>query len=700
MKASRPSRAIPAVLTAIAASVAAAQTPQQAATAVLDPLVVTATRSEQRAADIPAAIDVIDAQQIQQGQLQVNLSESLARVPGMFIQNRGNYAQDLMLSIRGFGARANFGVRGVRLYQDFIPVTMPDGQGQTGSFSLVSARRIEVLRGPFSTLYGNASGGVISVFTEDGPEPPQASLQAIGGSFGTSNLVAKLGGQAGLVNFAIAGNRFETDGYREHSEARRELLNAKLAFEPERGTQVTMIANVFDQPFAQDPLGLTRAQWEADPRQADPAATLFDTRKTVRQTQGGLTIGHTLPSDSVFRATVYGGTRTVQQFLSFPGTAISSSGGVTDLDRTFGGIDARVTVPLAIADGGRLQFTLGADYESEREARKGFVNANGLIGDLRRDEDNTVTNGDLYAQLEWWPTPTVSVLAGVRYSNVRFASDDHFVVAGNPDDSGNLSYAHMSPVAGATWHVGEALNVYASYGRGFETPTFTELAYRPVGTGLNLDLQPSVSSSAEIGLKAVSAVQRINVAAFLTDTRNELVINTATGGRTTYKNAAKTRRRGVEASWEGDLGAGFGGYAAYTYLDATYASSLTTGMPPVSVSAGNQLPGVPRSSAYAELSWSRPAWFGFNAALELAAASKVYVNDANSDAAPGYAIGNLRAGFAQQTGRWLFREFVRLNNVGNVNYVGSVIVGDTNGRYFEPAASRNFIVGISVNASL
>jgi iron complex outermembrane receptor protein len=284
---------------------------------------------------------------------------------------------------------------------------------------------------------------------------------------------------------------------------------------------------------------------------------------------------------------------------------------------------------------------------------------------------------------------------------VRFTSDDHFVVAGNPDDSGNVSYAHTSPVAGATWHLGEALNVYASYGRGFETPTFTELAYRPVGTGLNLDLEPSVSSSAEIGLKAVfrcAAYQRGGV-----PDRHPQRARHQYGDRRPHdiqercQNQA-SRRRGV-------VGRGTSArVSAATPLtrtsNATYASSLTTGTPPVSVSAGNQLPGVPRSSAYAELSWSRPAWLGFNAALELAAASKVYVNDANSDAAPGYVIGNLRAGFAQQTGRWLFREFVRLNNVGNVSYVGSVIVGDTNGRYFEPAASRNFIVGISVNASL
>ena len=667
--------------------------------AMLDPVVVSATRSAERAFGLPVAIDSVDAAQIQQGQLQVNLSESLARVPGLFIQSRWNYAQDLMLSIRGFGARANFGVRGVRLYQDNIPVTMPDGQGQTGSFSLVSAKRIEVLRGPFSTLYGNAAGGVISVFTEEGPTPPQVSLQAIGGSYRTSNLVAKLGGQAGAVNFDVAGNRFVTDGYRDHSEATRNLLNARVSFDAGADTQVTLIGNSLDQPKAQDPLGLTRAQWEANPQQANPLATAFNTRKTVNQTQGGVTVDQKLPYDSVLRATGYGGTRTVRQYLAFSGDAAASSGGVTDLDRSFGGIDARWVVPVT-GLGGLFRLTIGADYETQSEARKGYVNNAGELGPLRRDEDNTVTNSDVYAQLEWSPLEAVSVLAGIRYSDVRFDSDDHYIVTGNPDDSGSVSYRHTSPVIGAVWHVRENLNVYANYGQGFETPTFTELAYRPVGSGLNLELDPGVSTSAEVGLKTiVGGTQRFNAAIFATDTKNDIVINTATGGRTTYKNAAKTKRRGVELSWDGVLGAGFNGYASYTYLDATYDSAITTGSPPVTVPAGAKLPGVPQSAAYAELSWSRPDWYGFNAAVELAAASKVYVNDRNSDAAPGYVIGNLRIGFAQQTGRWQLREFVRVNNLSNLNYVGSVIVGDTNGRFFEPAAERNFLVGISVNAS-
>ena len=681
------------LLAAAWSALAAAQAPQR-----MDPIVVTATRTEERAFDLPVAIDSIDAAQIQRNQLQVNLSESLSRVPGIVVANRWNYAQDLQVSSRGFGARANFGVRGIRLYQDGIPATMPDGQGQTGSFSLVSAQRIEVLRGPFSTLYGNAAGGVISVFTEEGADPPQIQGQIVGGSYGTYNVIAKASAIARGVGVVVAANHFATDGYRDHSEASRDLVNAKLRFDFDAETRLTVIGNSLYQPEAQDPLGLTRAQWQANPRQADPAAELFNTRKTVNQQQGGAAIERRLGADTVLRVTGYGARRLVRQYLALAGTLPTSSGGVTDLDGEFGGVDARVT-GRSVVGGGPLTLTAGVAYDRQHQLRRGFVNNNGQLGDLRRDEDDFISATDGYAQAEWAPLGAVSLLAGARYSDVRFNSVDHYIVAQNPDDSGRVAYNHLSPVVGAMWHAARDVNVYANWGEGFETPTFIELAYRTVGTGLNLDLRPAVSRSAEAGVKAyVLNGQRANLAFFSTTTSNEIVIDTATGGRTTYKNASKTRRRGIEAQWEAALGNGFSGYASYTWLSAKFASDATTGLPPVPIPAGARLPGVPQANAYAELAWVRPEWYGFSAALEAQYGGKIYVNDRNIDAAPSYTVFNLRAGFEQAVAAWTLREFVRVNNVGDRNYVGSVIVGDTNSRFFEPSAGRNYLIGVSANA--
>jgi len=685
--------AVVAAVTALLPQIAQAQDVR-----LTDPVVVTATRTEQRAFDLPVAIDSVDAARIQQDQLQINLSESLARVPGLVIQNRWNYAQDLQISSRGFGARASFGARGIRLFQDGIPATMPDGQGQTGSFSLASAQRIEVLRGPFSTLYGNAAGGVVAIFTEDGPPTPVAQVQAIGGSYGTWNAIAKLGGEARGVNFVLASNHFQTDGYRDHSAASRDQFNTKLKFMLDSDTRVTLIGNTLYQPEAQDPLGLTRAQVQANPRQADPAATLFDTRKTVGQQQGGMTLERKLGADTTLRLTGYAGQRVVRQYLALSGIADTSSGGVTDLDGNFAGIDARVTTRLPLA-GGPLSLTVGVAYDRQDQKRKGFVNNNGSLGALRRDEDDTVYDQDVYAQAEWSPLPSLSLLAGARYSDVRFASDDHYITATNPNDSGRLAFSHASPVAGIVWHAAPDVNIYANWGNGFETPTFIELAYRNVGTGLNFGLQPAISRSAEIGVKAYAfETQRVNLAVFNINTSNEIIIDAATGGRTTYKNAGKTRRRGVEAEWEGALGGGFTGYASYTYLSATFAADTTTGTPPQLVPAGSHLPAVPENAAYAELAWTRADWAGFSTALEFQYADKLYVNDRNTDSSAAYSVANARAGVEQRTGMWTLREFVRVNNLFDRNYVGSVIVGDTNQRYFEPAARRNYLAGVTVNA--
>jgi iron complex outermembrane receptor protein len=664
----------------------------------LDPLVVSATRLEERAFDLPVAIDSIDQLLIQRDQLQLNLSETLVRVPGVVVANRNNYAQDLQISIRGYGARANFGVRSVRLFQDGIPATMPDGQGQTGSFSLVSAKRIEVLRGPFSALYGNAAGGVISVFTEDGTDPPQAQGEVVGGSYGSYNAILKSDGIYRGVDYVVAGNHFATDGYRHHSETSRDLINAKVKLDLDPDTRVTLVGNSLYQPDAHDPLGLTRAQWEADPRQADVNAGIFNTRKTVDQQQGGLTLEHRLGADAELRVLGYGGRRLVRQYLALSGIGATSSGGVTDLDGDFAGIDARAIGHWTLG-GGPLTLTAGTAYDRQHQRRKGFVNNNGDLGDLRRDEDDYVSSTDGYLQAEWWPRGPLSFLAGARYSDVRFKSEDHYINAVNPDDSGRVAYNHLSPALGAVWHAAPNLNVYANWGEGFETPSFIELAYKNVGSGLNFDLRPAISRSGEAGIKAyVFGGQKINLAVFTSRTSDEIVIDTATGGRTTYKNASKTRRRGVEAEWEAPLPYGFNAYAAYTYLSAEFASDATTGLPPQPIPAGSKLPGVPQATAFAELAWARPEWHGISTAIEGQYAGKVYVNDRNTDAAPSYAIANVRVGIEQASGAWRFREFVRINNLFDRNYVGSVIVGDTSSRFFEPSPGRNYLAGVTANA--
>lgn len=659
-------------------------------------VVVSATRTQRRNLDIPASIDAVGAETLHEGQPEVNLSESLGGVPGLNIQNRQNYAQDLQLSIRGFGARAAFGIRGVKLYTDGIPQTMPDGQGQAANFNLSSAQRIEVMRGPLAALYGNASGGVINLYTADGPKHPTVSTDLLLGAYGTRRAGAQAGGESGALNYIADWSQFHTDGYREHSSADRQLFNGKLKWQVGADTRVSFVMNTLYQPETQDPLGLTAAQVAANPRQVAAPAILYNTRKTVRQEQSGATVDQRLGAGNHLRASVYLGDRQVRQFQSIPlavQNAATASGGVVDLGRSFGGLSLNWIHDGALA-GRPLSFTGGFEQETMHERRRGFINNFGDLGALKRDEDNQVDSTNLFGQTDWRFAERASATLGLRRTLVSFDSRDHYIVGANPDDSGGAAFSNTSPVAGLAYHLTPELSLYASAGRGFETPTFTELAYRRSGTGLNFALKPSLSTNREIGLKGhIGDYQKLTLARFDTETRDEIVVDTASGGRTIYKNAGRTRRSGWEASWQAVLPANFDARAAYTVLDARYTEAFTSGAKAELVPAGNNLPGVPRTSLYAELQWHHFE-SGFSAALEARHNSKVYVNDQNSDSAPAYTLANLRLAFEQRARDWHIGETLRIDNLTDRTYIGSVIVADGNGRFFEPAPRRNasFIV--------
>ncbi len=649
-----------------------------------DTVVITATRAPRPSLEIPASVDRIYADEIRQGRPQVNLSESLGRVPGIVVQNRQNYAQDLQISSRGFGARATFGVRGIRLIADGIPATMPDGQGQASTFALGSAERIEVLRGPFSSLYGNAAGGVIVVDTEDPPERPTLGASLMAGSYDTWRAGVRLGGWNTLVDIS----RFDTEGYRKHSAATRDQLNAKLRYALGERSTLTVIANSLRQPDSQDPGGLDRAAREADPRQASPTAVAFNTRKTVNQDQGGVRLQHRLGGTSSFEALAYAGQRDVLQFLGLRGDFGLSSGGVVDLDRTYGG------AALRFFTGEELRLALGLEYERMDERRKGFVNDFGVVGALRRDEDDVVDSSDLFAQLEWRFAERWSAHAGVRTSRIEFRSTDYFIGGANPDDSGSRAYSATTPVAGLLFRHSKYVSLYGNVGRGFETPTFAELAHRNNGSGLNFELDAARSKHAEVGAKALlPRLGRVNAAVFGIDTEDEIVVDVNAGGRTTFKNATRTRRRGFELGAESAAPGPLGAQLAYTYLDATFrdAFSSTTAAGTVTVPAGNELPGVPKSQAYAQLSYRTPAFYTYVEALYR---SRVSVDDRNSEFASAYTVFNWVGGLVQQGTDWRVTEYVRLDNLADRDYVGSVIVNEGNRRFYEPSPRRSISAGI------
>jgi iron complex outermembrane receptor protein len=673
----------------------------------LEEVVVTATRVATPAFDQPVSIDSVGRGEIADGRLQVNLSEALGLIPGIVVQNRQNYAQDQQVSSRGFGSHTTFGVVGVRIYIDGIPATQPDGQGQVSNIDLGSAERVEVLRGPFSALYGNSAGGVISVFTEDGRPGTELETSADGGSLGQQRYGMKLSGDEDGVNYVADADDFRTDGLRTHSAANKGLFNGKLRFTLDDSSQLTLVANAINVE-AQDPMGLTRSQFDSDPSQAGTGAVAFDTRKTVNQEQFGVIYTRAVGDEDSLTALAYGGHRAITQYQSIPvATELppTSPGGVIDLAIGYWGGDFHWTDRRELA-GMKLEVTGGASYDMLDEARRGYRNfvgsTLGIEGALRRDETDDVFDVDEYVQAQLEPDPQWLLEAGVRNSHVPVTSTDHYIPH-VPQGGGAVTYDATTPVAGITFRADPKVNLYASYGEGFQTPTLDQLAYRSTNgslPGLNLALKPSRSENEEVGFKArLDDTIEANLAGFHIDTSDEIATIASSFGRAVYQNVGRTTRDGAELGIRGHWADGLGAGLAYTWLRATYATSFKScaAVPciPVVTRAGNRLPGVPLDQAYGELTWADPAG-GFSAGLEEQVRGKVYVNDLDTDAAPAYAITNLRLGYAHEFGATQLQEFLRFDNLFDRRYAGTVIVNDTNGRYFEPAPGFAVYAGLTV----
>ena len=675
---------------------APASTPPSATT--LDRVVVTARLQGVPAFDLPASVDVVGLGE-DSDRAGISLSEDLAGLPGVSARERQNYAQDTQLSIRGFGARSSFGVRGIRLYADGIPATMPDGQGQLSHFNLLAGDTLEVMRGPFSALYGNSSGGVVQLWSADGDGPLQTLLRSTYGSHGSRTVGARLLGKSGNVGYNFAASTFDTDGWREHSATRRRSANLKLDFGIGETGKLDLIANAFDAPDAQDPLGLTRQQVRDNPRQAAVADT-YDTRKSVRQNQLGLRYVQPFGHGQQLTLSGYGGHRSITQYLAIPPSAQANplhAGGVVAPDTGYHGIDARWSWRGELA-GRAFEITAGANADDQRQRRRGYKNfvggTLGVRGRLRRDERNIAGNVDEFAQVWWQLAPRWSLLAGVRHSRVRIRNEDFYVTAGNPDDSGRVRYDKTTPVAGLAFAASDDLRLYASAGRGFETPTLNELGYRADGgAGLAFDLKPSSSRNLELGGKWRGAGgAAVQAALFRADSDDELAVASSVGGRSRYRNVGRTRRQGAEISLAVPLARDWDATLAYTWLDATFRDGFASGT--TQVAAGTRLPATARQQLSARLQWHRGDW---QWGAEGLANAGMTANDAGTARAAGYGLLNLEASHGWRFGTQRLRAFARIENVFDRAYVGSVIVNDGNGRYYEPGPDRSVLVGLQWN---
>jgi len=687
-------RILTILVTGLLAALAAPLLPAQS---LMEETIVTATRGERELGNIPAAVSVVGEAQIQQGQQQLTLEESLAGIPGVFLQNSHNFSQAQRISIRGFGARSPFGIRGIRLIIDGVPATMPDGQGNVDEIDLGSATRIEVIRGPSSSLYGTASGGVISVMTEDGPDIPYIQGRFSIGEFGLRQYQLKTGGHYQNLNYVISGSILELDGYRDNAFIDRKVLNSKFRYDIDASSDLTATLNLLDIPKMGDPGALTANEVTANRRAANPGSINFDGSEGRSQQRLGLVYRKAFAEKHEISLRNYYTFLDFENKLAFPGGVPLSNGGQVEFDRTFMGGGGQYTYTENFLKYS-FRFTAGFDIDYQKDDRRRYVNlAGGNRGALSMDQLEEVLGRGVYLQTEFAVLDNLQLTLGARYDEVEFEVTDSFFLNNSGDDSGTSSFDKISPRVGLLWDPGRWANLYFNFSTAFETPTTTELA-NPDGGGFNPDLTTQTASSFEIGMKGAIPGRLpldYDISLFRIDVNDELVPFEIDGftGRTFFQNAGESSRKGLELGVLAEISPVLTASIAYSYISARFDRFQTV----TGSFDGNRIPGVPGQQLHAELRYDNPAgWFSTWSVLHV---DSFYADNNNLVKTDPYTVSNIRLGYRKELDNWMISPFMSVNNVFNKTYDSNVRINATFGRYYEPAPQRNVYGGVTARVS-
>lgn len=650
----------------------------------LDEIEVTATRLNSSLLNSSRSVSVIEKERIQNATQLLAMDEVLAGVPGLYMQNRYNFAQDLRVSIRGFGARSAFGIRGIKVIVDGIPETMPDGQAGVDSIDLGSANRIEVLRGPSSSHYGNAAGGVIFIETESGSEPGFIETTFAGGDLGYGKFQLKTGGQNGRLNYLVNTSKQILDGYREHSKSEGALFNGKFDIKLNDSNNLKFTLNYTDQPKSQDPGGINIGQVTTDRKSPRDRNLSYDSGEALSQKRIGLVYERNNPE----------GKLTVRNYYvnrDFSNKLPFKNGGSVNIDREFYGFGAQYEFGESLSD--RLSLVMGIDFDRQDDDRKRFNNDLGKIGSLTFDQNEKVNSNGLFLQSRY-DLGSWSISSGIRYDEVKFDISDRFL--SNGDDSGVIKFDAVSPSVGLNYNL-ENGSVFLTMNSSFETPTTTELANPDNSGGFNASLKPQKANNIELGYKYAMDRLYYEVAIFDIDLRDELVPFELEDlpGRTFYSNVGKSSRTGIESLISWNLKPNFVFDASYTWSDFSFDSFIDKNNKDFS---GSKLPGLPQSFAHFAFRYINEN--GLNATYNFNYSGDLYANNANSVKINSYSVSNFRLSYQINKGNWSILPYMGMNNIFDTEFNSNIRINAFGSRYYEPAPGRNSYLGITFTRSM
>lgn len=656
---------------------------------------VTVTRAPEPLQRVPYAVSVLDRTELQRGRQTIGIDEALNNLPGVVVSNRYNFSLDQRISIRGFGSRSNFGVRGLKVLLDGVPQTLPDGQSQLTNIDFANLERAEVLRGASSSLYGNASGGVISFQSERAAPGAFAQRVRVQGGSGKRDgddfykWQSWTSARSGSLSGTLSVSQFKADGFRQHSAAEFRQLNAGVDYAISGGTLGTLRLSLADDPRAQNPGALTLPEYFANPDSASASNIRRGADKDAQQHQLSLGLRHFDAAGNEYEATIFGLLRDLANPLAAPPPvgAGPTAGTYVTIDRAVGG--ARVSASRRLGAAERSpRLTAGADLQRMRDDRQNNVSDAGAITSVVfLDQREQVTELGPFAQVQWNASERLLFSVGARYDWVRFDLTDRFISDGDDSDARTMSAA--SGNIGVSWSFGERLVPYVNVSTAFETPTTTELVNKPDGSGgLNPELGPQRAVNYEVGARGQPAAGlSYSVAFFLGRVTDAIVQQEEVGGRAFFRNAGKTHNDGAEVGLNLSPIPGLTLNGAYTYARYRFADAAL---------AGKRLPGVPEHFWRLGIRTALPGSFYLDGDHTIS--TSLAADDANALVVPSWDAGvtNMRLGWDGQVGSVQLAPFLGVNNLWDRRYIGSVTLNGVGGRVVEPAPRRVLYVGAEV----
>ncbi|HEY5086001.1 MAG TPA: TonB-dependent receptor, partial [Gemmatimonadaceae bacterium] len=618
------------VLAALALGVASSASAQTTSRDTLPAVRVTVLRTPFDVTAAPLNVASVGVRDIAIGRPGFSVDEALGQVAGVQVDNRLNFAVGERISVRGIGARSQFGTRGVRVIVDDIPATLADGQSALNNIDLGSLGLAEVIRGPASALYGNASAGVISFRTLPPPQLPFApTLRFMAGSDGLSRAQVGVGGIKGRGTYVLNADRLDYTGYRAYSRARNAHVNGVGTWDWDH-LSLKLVANSV-QYNAENPGSLSDSLIGVDRRQAYSNNITQRTGERGRQNQLGAT-AHAALGVGELRLSVYGLTRSVNN-------PIPTS--IIGIHRAAGGVRAAYAITEGTAEQG-VTAIVGGESDLQRDDRRNWVNLKGEPGAVTLDQRERVSSASPFVQLSA-VAGRATFLGGARYDQYRFAARDHLITPTNPDDSGVRKMWSTNPTLGMSYAVLPALSLYANVSTGFQTPTTTELANRPSGAGgFNPTLQPERTHSHEGGVKGRASFLSYDLALYDMRIDDELIPFevAAAAGRQFYRNAGTARHRGADVDLTAELAPLIRVHGSYSFTDARYVTYAVTAGATTTSYATNRVPGVAPNMASLSLQLGHPTSRFLS--VDERYRSAIPVNDANTAFAPSSVVTNVR----------------------------------------------------------